>query len=108
MIAPAERGEAGRGHHVALVWTRPFLYICAAFGGAGSHAPGALTEGLSAGIMPYSIHELIHGRRLWPQKISVDRRGSRDYAALAMSAVRHPYVELVEPRLDAAARDWFR
>jgi hypothetical protein len=25
-----------------------------------------------------------------------------------MSAVRHPYVELVEPRLDAAARDWFR
>ena len=25
-----------------------------------------------------------------------------------MSAVRHPYVELVEPRLDGAARDWFR
>ena len=25
-----------------------------------------------------------------------------------MSAVRHPYVELVEPRLEGAARDWFR
>src|SRR5688500_18194861 len=36
MTAPAQRGEAGRGHHVVLVWTRPYLYICAAFGGARS------------------------------------------------------------------------
>jgi hypothetical protein len=27
MTAPAQRGEAGRGHHVVLVWTRPYLYI---------------------------------------------------------------------------------
>src|SRR5688572_13829206 len=36
MTAPAQRGEAGRGHHVVLVWTRPYFYICAAFGGARS------------------------------------------------------------------------